>query len=255
MEQFNRNQGVGVSNRYKVFNTSELVQQFTSRGYSINQIQEQYYRDKALKGSGKHLIRLRHPDFKVNIDGLIPEIILRNSYNGTSCFEISLGIFRLVCSNGLMAGTKFSSFKVKHVGKDAIYKVFDSINQVQESSQLLEQAVKRFQGVQLTPNQISFFAHQAVELLVPKDATNIEYLDILKVRRIEDRPNDLWTVFNKIQENALKGGLKYQIIDTDIVNGQIKHIAKNNSTRAIKSLDRLVKVNRELWNIAERLAV
>lgn len=254
LQQFNKDKATNLTNKYKVIKTGDLAQQFVDAGYTIAMTAEQGYKKQTLnKGLGRHLIKLRHPDFKINIDGLIPEIIMRNSYNGTTCYELSIGIYRLVCANGLMAGTSFSSFKVKHVG-DAMPKVLDAMKQVQESANLLEQAVKKFQGVQLTTTQVNYFAHKAVELLVPNNATNIQYLDILRTRRIEDKPTDLWTVFNKIQENALRGGLKYQIVESDLVNGQVNHVFKNNSTRAIKSLDRLVKVNRELWNIAEWLA-
>ena len=46
-----------------------------------------------------------------------PRILLTNSHDGMQAFKFSVGIFRLVCSNGLVvADEQFSNFKIKHKG-------------------------------------------------------------------------------------------------------------------------------------------
>jgi hypothetical protein len=87
-----------VSSRYSIVQTGDLVKRFTDAGYIIAKIQEQKYtKESKHVGYGKQLIRLRHPNFDLKIDGLFPEIVIQNSYNGLSSFKISLGVFRLVC--------------------------------------------------------------------------------------------------------------------------------------------------------------
>ncbi len=65
---------------------------------------------------------------------------------------------------------------------------------------------------------------------------------ILTPRRYEDRQDDLWTVYNRIQESLLKGGLSGRTAQ-----------GKRTHTRAINGIEGDVKLNRALWVMAESL--
>ncbi len=71
---------------------------------------------------------------------------------------------------------------------------------------------------------------------------------LLIARRHEDRPNDLWTCFNRVQENVIRGGLSYR--QTNEETGRIAH----RTTGAVRSVDGDVKLNRALWVLAEEMA-
>ena len=66
--------------------------------------------------------------------------------------------------------------------------------------------------------------------------------DILTPRRREDYGKDLWSAYQTIQENMLKGGISGRS-----AKGKRIH------TRAIHSIDTDIKLNRALWVMAETL--
>jgi hypothetical protein len=60
------------------------------------------------------------------------------------------------------------------------------------------------------------------------------------------RNNSLWTIFNRVQENMIKGGIKGKAFGE---NGPRKV-----TTRAVQSLDRNIKLNQALWVLSGRMA-
>lgn len=251
IQVFDKNQGFGVSERYKAVNTATLVSQFEAAGYTVSQIKTARVRNAEKQGFQKHLIRLRHPSLTVNaLSGLTPEIVVSNSYDGTAAFRLMMGIFRLVCSNGLIVGQAYESIRVVHVG-DALNKVLQAANRVQSQTDTIASQIEKWSSIQLTDAQASQFAKAASSLLLPtQNDTNVIPLvrseTLLKVRRLDDRSQDLWTVFNRIQENALQGGLSYTRIGGQ---GQVR----NMTARRINSIDRSIEVNRALWDLASQI--
>jgi len=69
---------------------------------------------------------------------------------------------------------------------------------------------------------------------------------LLKQRRFDDGNNSLWTIFNRVQENIIKGGVKGKVYGE---NGPRKV-----TTRAVQSLDRNIKLNQALWVLTEKMA-
>lgn len=68
----------------------------------------------------KHMISFQNPDIMIKGkegDDAFPRIIMTNSHDGFNAFQFKVGIFRLVCSNGLViADEEFSDFKIRHKG-------------------------------------------------------------------------------------------------------------------------------------------
>lgn len=77
--------------------------------------------------------------------------------------------------------------------------------------------------------------------------TPIQADALLLPRRSEDRSTDLWTTFNVVQENAIRGGLSAWGRDA---NNQRRRY----TSREITGIDQDVKVNRALWLLGERMA-
>ncbi|MGS0639360.1 DUF932 domain-containing protein, partial [Citrobacter sp. VF227] len=65
---------------------------------------------------------------------------------------------------------------------------------------------------------------------------------VLAPRRWQDDKHDLWTVFNRLQENLKKGGLAGRTAQ-----------GKRSHTRAVNGIDGDLKLNRALWVMAEEL--
>ena len=59
----------------------------------------------------------------------------------------------------------------------------------------------------------------------------------------EDSGNDLWTTFNRIQENMIKGGM----------SGRSKS-GRRSTTREVNGVTENVKLNRALWTLADEFA-
>ena len=107
-----------VSEKYRFIPTFEVLNVLEKEGWKPANIREARVLDSNNNGFQKHIVRLRNPDVKIeNKDNLFPEIILTNSHNGLSSFQIMAGIFRLVCSNGLcVADSMFETTKIRHQG-------------------------------------------------------------------------------------------------------------------------------------------
>jgi hypothetical protein len=251
IQVFDKNQGFNVSERYKAVNTAQLVSHFENAGYTVASLKTSRVRNAEKQGYQKHLLRLRHPDLTLNaLSGLTPEIIVSNSYDGTSAFRLMMGIFRLVCANGLIVGQAYESIRVVHVG-DALTKVLDAAHRVQVQTQEIGSQIETWSKIELTDSQIESFARQASKLILPsQDDTNVipivRHQDLLRVRRSDDQGRDLWTVFNRIQENALQGGLSYSRVNE---TGRVR----NMTARRIQAIDRSVQVNRSLWDLASQI--
>ena len=48
---------------------------------------------------------------------VFPQILLTNSHDGKNSFQFQAGLYRLICSNGLViADTQFEAVKIRHMG-------------------------------------------------------------------------------------------------------------------------------------------
>jgi hypothetical protein len=252
-DSLNRDHGMGVSNRYKVIKTGDLVKAFQDQGYQVTKINGAGVRKAELQGFQKHVIRMRHPNMALTNDGLFPEIILKNSYNGTSCFEIMMGVFRLVCSNGLVVGRTYTTLKVRHVG-EVLPKVLEACQRIQSQTEMMQSQINSMMGKQMSQSEMLSYASQVAKLLLPKPevgldgqiiktVSQVNASDLLNINRTEDQGQDLWTILNRIQENAIFGGLRYQSVD---FQGRVR----NNTVRSIRSIDRSLQVNQAVWDSA-----
>ena len=69
----------------------------------------------------------------------------------------------------------------------------------------------------------------------------------MRPRRTADTGTDLWTVFNRVQENVIKGGL-YGFTKDAIGRPQRRR------TREVKGIDQNDTLNRALWRLSMEMA-
>jgi hypothetical protein len=244
----NQTQGFGVSERYSTITTQNVLDRLTASGYTINSTALTKPRSASKQGFQKHMVRLSHSDLTLkNIGDSRPEVVIVNSHDGSTSIKFLIGIFRMVCSNGLIVGQTFGGVSIRHVG-DVWTKIDKGLDDIRDRLPLIGESIERFQSVKLTESQVFEYTREAVKLIVPENSVNVNLSSALRVRRSEDSQSDLWTVFNRLQESALRGGVKYQT-ETKDVNGLVT--IKNNTSRTIKSIDRQVEVNKGLWDLTE----
>ncbi len=240
------------SARYAYIATSELLQGLRREGFEVFSARQAVTRDEDRKGHGKHLLRLRHASqlaTAAKVGDSVPEILLLNSHDGTSSYQMMGGVFRFVCSNGMVVpdGT-CQTVRVPHQGKildkvtEGAFEVLDGLTRVVESRDDMR-------ALTLNDGEQRAFAHAAAMLRF--DPEQPEQLPVTpeqinRARRMDDKAGDLWTTFNRVQENVVRGGLRGVTLDA---NGRRQHRA----TRAVTGIDQDVKLNRALWTLAEEM--
>lgn len=189
----------------------------------------------------KHMLRLRHAS---QINGIeASEIILLNSHDGTSSYQMLAGVFRFACANGMVCGDVVEDLRIPHRGDvvgevvNGAFRVLDQFGQVVESREEMK-------ALQLGHEEQAIFARAALSLKFDTETTAAPVTEdqVLSTRRIDDRGADLWRTFNRVQENLIRGGL-----DARTATG------KRTRTRAVQGIDTNVKLNRALWTLAEEM--
>ena len=188
----------------------------------------------------RHLIRLRRRHETIQLRDAIPEILFLNSHDGTSAYQLRVGLFRVVCTNGLIASSGvFPVWRVTHRG-DVVDDVVGAALELSQRFDLLAASVERMERTVLDIGQRLELARQAIELRFPKDGPGaMEPSQPLVPRRPQDVGNDLWRTFNVIQEATLQGGL-------------VRRSASNRLTRTrrISAIREDVRLNSALWERA-----
>lgn len=241
----------GTSEKYKHISTIEVVKGLMSEGFMPVKAMQCRTRKAGKAPYTKHMLRFRHVDSVPTVSsGLFPELVLVNSHDGLSSYRLMAGLYRLVCSNGLVAGDTFKQVRVRHQG-DIVGNVIEGTYEVmKEAAKLLEHA-DQMGGLGLSQPEKIIFAEAAHQLRFGEDDSLVKEAikpeQFLRPRRYQENgKNDLFTVFNVVQENTIKGGLSGWARDE-------RGRAKRASTREIKSIDQNNALNKALWTLAEKM--
>jgi hypothetical protein len=233
----------GVTERYTFLPTAVIVDELRSSGWAPVNVEEQRVRIEGRRGFQKHLIRFQRKDIISKVGEYAPEIALLNSHDRSSAYQIHAALFRFVCNNGLMvADTVFNHISIRHSGHET-NEVLQASFEMLAKIPVLTEKVELFKARILTPAEALQFAKSAIELRYETEAP-IGPAKLLAAHRREDQGADLWSVFNRIQENLVHGGQK----DYSRTN---QNGDWHPRTRAITGLDKGVKINKELWALAE----
>ena len=237
-----------VSNKYLFVNTETIIDDLEKLGWLPVQAAQRKARKKEGTIFSKHMVAFQNPDIKITSkdgDDAYPRILLTNSHDGMQAFKFSVGIFRLVCSNGLVvADEQFSDFKIKHKG----YTFEELRNVVRQAVEDLPNKVQIMNDMKnriLTKEEKRKMALDA--MLIRAGVKELQYDeetidDILDPKREADKGDDLWRVFNVIQEKITQGDFHAALTG-----------AKVRKVRKIKSFEKDIKVNKELFKLATAL--
>jgi hypothetical protein len=241
-----QNQGFEMSQRYSPITTKTVVESLKADGYEITKFSSAKVRKKTKDGFQKHLLRISRNDLDLGIDGLRPEIILINSYDGSSSFQLLVGIYRFACANGLVVGSSYFQKRIRHVG-DVLPKVLNAVNDVKHALPLIAQDIEKFGQRTLTQTEKEEFAKRVARAVTPDNMTPVQTESLLNVQRDTDTGSDLFTVLNVVQENILQGNLK-------VLSTNVNNIATIRKMRKVKSLSRSTDINQLVWDTASQLA-
>jgi hypothetical protein len=241
------------SDRYTLIPTSRVVDALRDHGFAPVHATEARSRDHSKRGFAKHLIRFRHESAPARaLNETIPEVVLTNSHDGSSAYALYGGLFRLICLNGMVVPDGFcGSVKVPHKG-DVVRQVIEGSYEVIEGANRTMSVVKDWSAIDLSRDEQMALAESAHRLRFAdtegKVTTPIQPEALLTPRRYADNGSDLWRSWNRIQENAIKGGLSAWGISAP--NGRVRRV----TSKAVTGIEGSVRLNRELFALGARMA-
>ena len=208
--------------------TLDVVQKLQNEGWKIQGVDEARAKNRKIVSN---YVQMQHPDFAVKNskgkDEAYTSITISNSCNGIKPLQMSLGMFRQVCTNGLVRFNQHAeSENIKHI--EVNYMNLDSfITSVTSKTGKLLTEVNEMKHKGLSIEDMRKLATEAARLRY-NDLDDINIDDLLTVNRIEDESNDLWTVFNRIQENL---------------------------THDVNNMNEDIRLNQQLYNLVNQYAI
>lgn len=227
-----------LSDKYTPLSTLNIIDKFEEFDYFPTLAKNSRSRN-GVDIYNAHTIRFRHKNYlDLNWNDLAPELVFLNSHNGRISAKIMAGMFRPVCSNGLViTSSNFGFVSHKHIGitsndlEEVIYNFAKSTDKILSN-------VDKYKKVELKEDEKRGFARVVKNAVFGRDS-KIEYDKLLNPKREADAKNDLFTVYNVVQENIIKGGIEYQ------------GPKRKTKTKGINSVSRDLEVNTFLWNTME----
>jgi hypothetical protein len=237
------------SERFVPIPTIEMVRGLANNGWAPVMAGQSIARREDKQNYTKHMVRFRRTDRDLSTHGSVVELVLRNGNDGTSAYKLDAGIFRIACLNGLVAkSADYGSINVRHSGQ-AINKVIEGSYEVLQNAERVLAAPQDWSSIKLSRDEQMAFAGSAHLLRFERDeagnaSTGVTVEQLIQPRRFEDRLQDLWTTFNVVQENAVRGGLTARAPDS----------SRRSTTREVRGVDQNVKLNMALWALTEQMA-
>lgn len=230
------------SARYSYIPTVEVLDGLRSEGFLPFFAAQGRSRVEGKAEYTKHVIRLRHAGDITN-QGEANEIILLNSHDGTSSYQMIAGQLRLACLNGLIVGDCYEDLRIKHKGS-VVDNVIEGAYTVLSQFEAVKDSIDTMKSIELAPGMQNAFAKAALQLKYedPSEAP-IEPEQLNRARRFDDQGSDLWRTFNRVQEGMIRGGISGRRAD-----------GRRTTTRAVNAIDTDTKLNRALWTLAEEMA-
>ena len=254
----------GVSDQYTFLPTEVVIDKMLKEGWVATRAQEQRIRLESREGFQKHMIRFCREEDAERFSPFIhrgihnfydrqrpdlvrPEVVLFNSHDRTSAYKLELGLFRLICCNGLIVcDSSFRSISVIHKGFDPDRVIEASFEIIGQAPEVMEK-VNDWKGFELTDTQAKALAIgvHAFRWGEESDKAPVSPEKLLAPRRTDDQGNDLWRTVNRVQENVIKGGQRER--------GRKVGNIYSPKVRAVKGLDEDTRLNKALWAMAQAL--
>lgn len=253
---------VGASDKLEFFSTEKTIEAMGKMGWRVVEAMTPNSKDEDRRKLGKHIMYFRKQSFMsdLQVGGLFPEIIITNAHDGTAAFKFHMGLYRLVCKNGLVIRDRqLDERKFRHIHID-----FDFVrSMVRETTDRMEQKlqlVSKWQKIRLDEKEQLQYATRALaaRFTDPKDGyinrydrtinleklqTDFRPVELLQVVRDEDQGDDLFKVYNRVQENLTKGNFK-----------SYRTEKREPHLREVYEMRRNLLMNKELWEITENFA-
>ncbi|PNV82247.1 MAG: hypothetical protein C0627_11055 [Sulfurimonas sp.] len=233
-----------VSDKYTLISSIDIINELREKfNWYVTSVQVSQVKQESRENKQVHLVRLRHFDDFLEEKESVPELIFFNSFDRSKAFSISIGLYRFCCSNGLVDGETFDSYKLRHIG-DLENNLEEIIEKVSNYKPKLEQKVKEYSTTMLSQVEMQTFARLAAPL---KFAPHLEVdtKQLLVPQREEDmKDSSIYTVLNIIQENLIRA---------NNVTGVNKETGRRFTSKSISSLKKDYEINVGVFNLADKI--
>lgn len=243
------------SDKFTYIPTFDLIEAMRGEGFQPFSVVQGRSRIEGKEAFTKHMIRFRHErdrETAFRTGDTVHEIALLNSHDGTSSYQMTSALFRIICLNGMLAaGDIYAQVKVPHRG-NVMDQIIEGAYTVLEDRDKVLRQVETFRGIRLTRPQQLAYANAVHEVRFQDQEHSPEPAQLLSLRRDADRGTDLYSTMNVVQENAMRGGLHFRRPRRD-ETGRV--IGQTNATsRAVNSIDGDTALNRAIWALTEKMA-
>jgi len=228
------------SERYTLIPTIDVLTALRKEGFQPFMVVQAGVRNEDRLDFTKHMIRLRHES---RINGAeANEVILVNSHDGSSSYQMLGGVYRFVCHNGLICGDTVEDLRVKHRG-DVVGQVIEGAYTILKDFDRVDASKGDMKALELKPGEQTAFARAALAMRYEEGKeVPVTEDQVLRLHRREDDAGNLWTTLNVVQENLVRGGLRGR-------NAKGRRV----TTRPVQGIDQNVQLNRGLWVLAEEM--
>ena len=237
-----------TSKHYVHIPTEKVINDMSSLGWGV--VDAKQVKARKNQGYQKHMVVFGNDNLVVegkDGDTVMPRILMTNSHDGKNSFQFQAGLYRLVCSNGLViADAEFANMKIRHMGYD-LSELKTVISEIVEKLPLTVECMNKLKAKEMSEDEKIDFAKKALHTRLPKSQIssftfeNIQ--DLLEPTRSEDVGNDMWSVYNVIQEKIIHG-----MFDTFGAKGKVR------KARKIKNFQQDTRVNKDLYELAVEYA-
>jgi hypothetical protein len=246
---FATNPRPGVSAKYSFLPTSRIIEDMERLGWKVQAAKSNRNRSAINAEFGNHVVKFFHPEiFMKDQNGGVEayiNVVVMNNHSGMGSFKFEVGIFRLVCSNGLVLKDKdMGSFNLRHTGY-SFEDLRETMNQMIDKLPEVVGRINEYNTIIMSKEEQAEFAQKAFALrsYQERPLTEEELVEFLQPRRKEDEGDSLWTILNRVQESVLRGG--YHI---ENAKGKVR------KAKSIKNIQKDLELNQQIWELATEYA-
>ena len=147
----------------------------------------------------------------------------------------------MICENGLVISTnEFEKVSIRHMGYD-FEELQKQVTEMVEQLPLTVESMNKMIDTKMNQKMIMDFAKDMLAVRFPEDELKritIDMDEFITPVRPEDKGDDLWSVFNTIQEKIIEGDFDYTVG------------TKHRKARQIKNFKQDMDLNSKMFDVA-----
>ena len=243
-----------TSDKYVYISTVDIIETLAKEGFVPHEARVSRSRSFHKQSYAKHMLRFRNSSAQLQVGDTFFEVVMRNAHDGSGAYDFLAGLFVLTCLNGNTIGEgTVAAVHVRHAGnrQKVLDKVVEGAHAVLENAQLALEAPRKWSQIELHYEEQQALAESARIVRFGDAQGNVNSpitaRQLLIARRPGDEGNSLWKTYQRIQESCVRGGLS-ALGRTS--TGQLRQ----STTKEIKGIDGDLKLNRALWQLADKMA-